>query len=60
MSGYAALTTTYVAIKFGDASTRLNSLPEGEGVINYPRLLRSQSANAVHSQRSMVPVRQHR
>ena len=26
----------------------------------YPRLLRSQSANAVHSQRSMVPVRQHR
>ena len=27
---------------------------------HYPRLLRSQSANAVHSQRSMVPVRQHR
>ena len=29
-------------------------------VNHYTRLLRSQSANAAHSQRSMVPVRQHR
>jgi len=34
MSGYAAPTTIYVAIKFGAVSTRPNSLSEGEGVIN--------------------------
>ena len=55
LQAYLMLKMCAVSVHHPDTAGRYK-LPN----LRYNKLLRSQSANAAHSQRSIVPVRQHR